>query len=948
MTTNDWETIQAAFQRALELGPAGREVYLAAFAAEHADLIDEVRKLVAADARDTGLREPIEATVESLVQDSRDPWLGREVGKWTIRERIATGGMGAVFVADRTDQQFEQRVAIKLMNAQMLAPDAIARFKAERQILADLHHPYIAQLHDGGTTDDGVPYLVMEYIEGLPIDRYCDEHALGIDDRLALFCKVCAAVDYAHRRLTVHRDLKPSNILVDADGNPKLLDFGIAKLLDARDMNVTVAVTLQGVRAMTPEYASPEQVRGEPVSVATDVYSLGVLLYRLMTGQSPYGLTEGTARDYERAIVGDDPKRPSTVVSDDGGQSVASTRRGLTDKQLRNRLAGDLDNIALKTLQKEPERRYLSVSVLAADIGRYLHHEPVEARGDDWLYVAKKFCVRNARSLALAFVVVLGVSAMVAFYTHELADERDRANLAARQASEVSDFLAGVFDSASPLVQQGKDVTALDLLEQGPGRIEELGDQPLLQAELYRVMGSSFTQLGDYRRGKELLVKSLAIRDGNPAVEPIALAESIEGLAEAQRLLRDDDSAIDNWQRALALRRSIHGDEHPEVARVLGRLGTAYGSANRSEESLEILEYALAMKRRLGGDPDIVLSDLLGNIAVRLDTMGRYDEAADVGREAIAMSEAVNGPLHPYTVLRLSNLALVLRRQWRLDASADTFAEAIERARQIYPGDHPRLMFSTQSYGQVLVALGRFDEAGVQLEAARDMAKSRSGENSLEYVGTLYGISTLYSDQGRTDEAIELLDQAQAIAQPLEGDEGYFVTLTSLALGGAYLQREEWAPAEKYLQQVIANEQRVGRDIVRRATAWLALVRAQQGRSAEGEPLIRAALEESSTNDEASQIGLLTIATEYYRLAGNPDEAVAVGERVYRIARERLPEHNWLGARATEQYARALDAAARRSEARPLYRSAMQDFEAVFGGNDKRVQALGALLNNEA
>jgi len=941
VTPEDWERIQVAFRHAADLGGPARDAYLETFARDHPGLGAPLRDLLAADASDLDLSGPIAASVQSLLEGIADPWIGRQIGAWTIRRLLGRGGMGAVYDAERTDRQFEQRVAIKLMSAQLLEPHSIARFKAERQILAHLSHPYIAQLHDGGTTDEGLPYLVMEYVEGLPIDRYCDEHRLDVDARLELLRKVCAAVDYAHRQLTVHRDLKPSNILVDAHGNPKLLDFGIAKLLDARDDQLTVAVTRVGARAMTPEYASPEQVRGRPISVASDVYSLGVLLYRLMTGQSPYRLTDATPLDYERAIVEREPKRPSTVVV--GAGASAPGPQGLTPRQLRKRLAGDLDNIVMKALQKEPERRYRSASALSDDLAHFLRKEPVEARGTDWSYVAAKFVERNARSLAAAAAVVAGALALVTFYTLRLADERDRANLAAQRANEVTTFLSTIFDSASPLVRQGEEVTAVDLLEQGTGRIEQLADQPALQAELYRVMGASFTQLGEFARGRALLEKSLALRDGDASVTPLALARTLEDLAEAQRQLRDYEPATANLRRALALRRSVHGEEHAEVARVMSRLGSALGNGENVEASLETLQAALAMKQRLGDGPDIVTSDILGNLAVRLDTLGRYDEAAEMGRQAIAMSETVNGPQHPYTLVRMSNQALVLLRQRNLDAAAELFAETIRRARQTWSATDPRLASYIQHYAQTLQLLGRHDEALPLLQEAAEKTRQGSGGESLEYVARLYGIGGWHLDKGNYADAIRILREARDLALRLQDENGYYVVLASLSLGGAQLRAGERRNAERNLRRVIANEDRMGRNLVVRAAGWLAVLYALEGRSGEGLPMIREALADDDGRDDASWIQPLTAATEYYRLAGDLDESLALGERAHRIALARLPPRNWVGALASEQYGRSLVAAGRRDEARPIVERAALDLEAAFGSMDARVKSLRAL-----
>ena len=340
------------------------------------------------------------------------------VGPYRLLEEIGHGGMGTVWLAERSDEAYTKRVAIKLMQRGLHSTELLARFKTERQILASLDHPHIARLIDGGTTENGVPYVVMEHVEGKPLDLHCDEERLTTGQRLELFSQVCEAVSFAHRHLVVHRDLKPANIMVTAKGEPKLLDFGIAKLLDPENAGHTVAETATSARLLTPEYASPEQVRGEPISVATDVYALGVLLYRLMTGRSPYGVSTEVPREYEAAILDNEPLRPSTVVTSPDTDPAVVTSRSTSPQKLQRRLVGDLDNIVLHALQKEAERRYATVNELSTDIGRYLAHLPVVARGDDWLYKARKFLVRNARSLAITTMVVVSIAALTAVNLH--------------------------------------------------------------------------------------------------------------------------------------------------------------------------------------------------------------------------------------------------------------------------------------------------------------------------------------------------------------------------------------------------------------------------------------------------------------------------------------------------------------------------------------------------
>ena len=429
-----WQQADAVFSEALDLPPEKRAAFLDEACAGDADLRREVERLFEADAQaGLFLETPSDwfdaprlpgPGVAAEGDRARRAVLGQQVGPYRLLDEIGHGGMGTVYLAERADGQFEQQVALKLVRSGVATDEALRRFRLERQILAGLHHPHVARLLDGGVTEDGTPYFVMEYVAGIPIDRYCDEHRLSIAERLRLFCTVCAAVQYAHQNLVVHRDLKPSNILVTDDGQVKLLDFGIARLLDPEARTLSPALTQTGLRLMTPEYASPEQVRGEPVGTASDGYQLGVLLYELLTGHRPYRLPGRLLHHIERIVCEEMPTRPSTAVvqieevevSGDGGtQSITpeqvSRARSTSIERLRRRLAGDLDNIVLMALRKEPARRYASVGNLEADIQRHLTGLPVRARPDTLVYRATKFVRRNWIGVAATLLVMLSLVA---------------------------------------------------------------------------------------------------------------------------------------------------------------------------------------------------------------------------------------------------------------------------------------------------------------------------------------------------------------------------------------------------------------------------------------------------------------------------------------------------------------------------------------------------------
>ena len=399
-TAERYSRLQELFDTVLDLPPDERAAHLEKQCGADAALRQEVEALLRADAQTTsfGEQSPFAIPEDLFSEEIEEQVTGRRFGVYQVIREIGRGGLGAVYLAARVDDEYRKEVAIKLIRRGLDTDDILQRFRTERQILAQLDHPNIARLIDGGTTDDGLPYFVMEYVKGEPITAYCEAHELKLSERLELFRKVCAAVTYAHQNLVVHRDLKPSNILVTEEGEPKLLDFGIAKLLSADDEMLTQ--TAPGLRAMTPDYASPEQIKGGKITTASDVYSLGVLLYEILTGQRPYRLKTRTAEEISRAITEQEPERPSTSAA------AASTNRN-SQIDIRKSLRGDLDNIVLMALRKEPERRYSSVAQFSADIRHHLEGRPVIAHKDTFKYRATKFIRRNTIAMAAAALLLL-------------------------------------------------------------------------------------------------------------------------------------------------------------------------------------------------------------------------------------------------------------------------------------------------------------------------------------------------------------------------------------------------------------------------------------------------------------------------------------------------------------------------------------------------------------
>ena len=479
-----WHQLEALFYSALELSPEDRPRFLDESCGCDTELRRQAESLLAAITKTVGfLGRPIASAAKSFHLPSVAA--GERLGAYEILQSIGSGGMGDVYLASRADNSYEQKVAIKVARAPLAVDASMAsRFRSERQILANLDHPNIARLLDGGITPNGLPFLVMEHIEGVPIDVFCEDKGLNTVERLRIFCAVCNAVEFAHKHLVVHRDIKPSNILVTAAGLPKLLDFGIAKLLEPSVATQTQMRTVD--RMMTPEYASPEQVRCEPVTTASDIYALGVLLYKLLTGCLPLPLEGKSPFEAAKMITDRVPAAPSQVV----GRTKETPARG-APADARRTLRGDLDNIVLTALQKEPSLRYPSVAAFAADIEAYFNGYPVKARSATLGYRVGKFVRRNTFGVCSAAVVSLALVGL----TITLALERNRADREAEASRGVAGFMTDIFRVSDPSVSHGDTITARELLDRASTRIDGgLSKDPRVQAGLMRTMGSELQQ----------------------------------------------------------------------------------------------------------------------------------------------------------------------------------------------------------------------------------------------------------------------------------------------------------------------------------------------------------------------------------------------------------------------------------------------------------------------
>jgi eukaryotic-like serine/threonine-protein kinase len=889
MATERWRRIEALFAEAAALPAAERAPHLRRRCGGDEDLRREVESLLAADAAAGDfLEQPAVAPAAAPPPPSA---VGRRIGPYAVERHLGAGGMSTVYLAVRADEEYRRQVAIKVFGYGADRADLVERFRAERQILASLDHPNIARLLDGGTTEDGLPYLVMEYVEGLPIDRYCEEGGLGLDERIDLFRQVCAAVQYAHQNLVVHRDIKPSNILVTADGVPHLLDFGIAKLLAGSSLPPAAAATTTGQRLMTPHYASPEQVEGRPVTTATDVYSLGVLLYVLLTGRLPYRLETERVDAVERAVVEQEPERPSAAAA----------------APLARRLAGDLDNIVLTALRKEPARRYASVDLLSEDLRRHRTGLPVAARPATVGYRVGKFVGRHRLGVAAAALfalVVLGLAATMTVQAVRLARQRDEIQRERDKAVQVAEFLEEIFAAADPSQARGETVTAREILDRGAGKITaELAGQPELQAALAAAIGRAYDGLGLYDRAQPLLERSLALRRRAFGAAHPEVAESLYALGALHWRRGELDRAEATFRRALEMRRALLGGADPAVAESLNALGLALVSKAQFDAAEPLLREALAINRRHYGNDHVEVGSNLGNLGLLMKQKGDLAAAEAFYREALAIFRRLFGAAHPEIAIQLNNLAVLQYERGGYAAAEASYREMLPVARRVYGREHPQ------------VAL---------------------------YV---HNLAAVLSWRGENDEAERLERESLAMRRKLLGDEHEQVGMGLSMLAKILEEKGELSRSRPLHEESLRIHRRAfGEEHPRFATALfnLAALLAQQGEHAAAEPLARQALaiRRETLGAAHPDVGSSLTLVGSLRLArGAPEEAEALLRQGLEVLQTALSETHWRTAEAQSQLGECLAARGKTAEAERLLTAGYGTLAKTRGAEHRKTAA---------
>jgi eukaryotic-like serine/threonine-protein kinase len=849
-----WERLQELFSRAVDLPEDERPAFLARETAGDTRLRLELLELLAADSGDGDgnlLTDALGAAIDATGRDRRQALVGRILGNYRLVSVLGHGGTGTVYLAERADRQYSAQVAIKVVDSATLHGDLGLRFRAERQILASLNHPNIARLIDAGETQESQPYLAMEYVHGEPLDRFCDRQQLELHARLRLFLDICNAVQYAHQNLIVHRDLKPANILVTAEGAPKLLDFGIAKLLDTGEAAAKLALTRLNDRLLTPEYASPEQILGRAVTTASDVYALGVVLYELLTGLRPYTVPASASQlELERSICVSDPLRPSAAVRrarENGaaaGQSDISAIalvRGLTADRLERRLLGDLDAIAMRALRKEPDSRYASVEQLAADLRRYLSREPVLARQGNWVYYSQRFIRRHAFGVSAAatfLIFVIAFAIVSSIQMQRIAAERDRAAQESKRAETVSEFMLNVFSNAEPFGEMGAPVTARDLLDRAARTVRnDLSQHPEVRARLLESMGRAYRRRGETEQAISYLKDALHIRRQMPDGGGSAAAAAMAELAITLRQTDDLEGSDRLLKEAMAILHQRHEERSTTYATLLSNRAQVEISSGNMDLAQKYYEQSLALTRELLGPNAKEAADLL-SAQSRLYMWGDNLRAAEkAAREAIDIFKLTVPELYPDRVLAQTILGEALYLQDRINEASLLFEKSLEQQRLLFGQNSGQVADILDSLSKIRTAQGLLEDAE---RFAREAVKVQATAAGEDHVTTGFYRSTLARvliQRSKHREAeLELRASLDIYSKTLPTDHQYVASSEHL-LGEVLLATNRMTDAEAVLTAAMNRWKRTNAPAWRSARSASALgeVLYRQGRSIEAE-----------------------------------------------------------------------------------------------------------------
>ncbi|MGA7524463.1 MAG: serine/threonine-protein kinase [Acidobacteriaceae bacterium] len=807
-TPDEWKLVKELFDAALDEEPARRLSFLQQRCSD-ANVRAEVERLLA-EHEEAGefLSAPAigEPTPDEVLAPPK-----RKIDSYDLLELIGEGGMGEVWLAEQKEP-VRRRVAIKLIKAGMDTREVVARFESERQALALMDHPAIAKVFDAGSTAEGRPYFVMEYVAGTPITTYCDRHKLTTRRRLELFVQVCEGVQHAHQKAIIHRDLKPSNILVtEIDGKPmpRIIDFGLAKATAQRLTDASI-YTRVGAVLGTIDYMSPEQADsgGEDIDTRTDVYSLGVVLYQLLAGALPLDLKKLAQEEMLRRLREQDVLRPSSRILTQGGDSaITAQNRGTDPSSLMRQLRGDPDAVSLKALEKDRKRRYGSPSELAEDIGRYLRNEPVSAHVPSAGYRAGKYIRRHRLGVAISAAAVLllaGAAITEAIQLRRITQERDHANRERERADRVTQFMTSMFKVSNPSESRGKTITAREILDKASSDIgTSLTKDPELQAEMLHVMGDVYDNLGLYPRAQSLQTQSMEIRQrvlGPAHPETLESKNSLANVlaqeghyAEAEKLNREN----------LDLRRRVLGPEHSDTLRSMNDLAIDLKEEGHYAEAEKLDRQTLDLRRRILGpeDPDTLGS--MNDLANDLSDEGHYAEAEKLYREALDIDRRVLGPEHPRTLGSMNDLAMNLKEEGNYAEAEKLYREALDIDRRVLGPEHPDTLYTMDNLANDLSDEGHYAEAEKLYREELEVDRRVFGPEYRETLNAMGNLAMLMTQEGHYSEAEKLNRETLDIERRVLGPEHPYTAVVAYNLACILGHENRRSEALSVLQQAL-------------------------------------------------------------------------------------------------------------------------------------------------
>jgi serine/threonine-protein kinase len=798
MTTDQWNKIEAIVDEALERPEGDRDAFINQVCAGDQELVDHVHSFLSSVSEadqffssGNTLKDKLEeeALSNDLFSKDYDSLVGNEIGAYTLTKLLGVGGMGAVFLGERTDGQFEHSAAIKIIQSGLNRSEIYTHFIRERQILAGLNHENIARLYDGGVTDSNIPYLIMEYVDGTPIDVYCNKHRLSVSERIELFKSVCNALVYAHKNLVIHRDLKPENILITDSGNVKVMDFGIARLVDTSASDSSNTDVTQMSRYVSFSNASPEQVCGDSATTTSDIYALGVLLFKLLAGVHPLPIAKRPKKGVIDLIQNQQPKSLANRFDElpDSEKKLILDNRSITTSRAAKLLNDDLDAITQKCLSKNPDERYQTVDDLLQDLERYKSLFPVIARDNSSVYVAKKFAARNkgAISAVAAFLIISLLSAL--FYTYEVKQERDIAQKEANKATQVTDFVMNLFKGSDPSETGGSNISARDLLNRGIERTEYLSGQPEVQASMFEVLGRILTELGEYNDATNLLQQSIDLRlevFGGNNLETISSYEQMGTLLSAKGDLFKAQTMLEN---ALETRRKLQGVRQAAMSEANAELTYVYRRLGKYEEAEKVYRSLLAIyKEELGPDDPLTLT-CLSSLGVTLHSSGQLEEAEQIYREVLSKRLELYDTAHPDIAMSYNNLGSLLLNLGRFDESEEMLTKSLQMRRALFGDSHPKIALTMNNLGILNRNRGQFEEAISLIEESISINREKFGRDELQTATNLFSLAELYLMDARYKEAYEYYEKSHQIFQDHLPVGSSFIARSLIGMGESRL-----------------------------------------------------------------------------------------------------------------------------------------------------------------